>query len=277
MSSCQDLLPGFLPSCVPGEQFPFCSHVCRFSAECTVFTAGDQILISILLCSPFVLPPASDPKIISAPLRGDGFWEKLFGLSSLTKTRRDISILSDTFQPQQQLQNTSDSPHAEINLVHLLTQVKSCSQKKKKFHHEFLQSQNTSFASLFRRENVQLKVVSVDVFTDVFFFLLKASAKVAGAASLQLPNRCPLPCVLSATSVFLSDVHSLPWIFPYEKRTFEKHCRTRNPGVCGFQVSESQMPFPSSEFKDTSAPWWLQFHRGKGAASPACSTTSATF
>lgn len=57
---------------------------------------------------------------------------------------------------------------------------------------------------------MQLKVVSVDVFTDVFFVLLKASAKVAGAASLQLPNRCPLPCVLSATSVFLSDVHSLP-------------------------------------------------------------------
>lgn len=101
MSSCQDLLPGFLPSCVPGEQFPFCSLVCRFSAECTVFTAGDQILISILLCSPFAFPAASNPKTISAPLRGDGFWEKLFGLSSLTKTwKRYLFYLISAFHPQ---------------------------------------------------------------------------------------------------------------------------------------------------------------------------------
>lgn len=57
---------------------------------------------------------------------------------------------------------------------------------------------------------MQFKVVSVDVFTDVFFFFLEASAKVARAAPLQLPRTCPLLCVLSVKSVFLSGVYSLP-------------------------------------------------------------------
>lgn len=57
---------------------------------------------------------------------------------------------------------------------------------------------------------MQFKVVSVDVFTDVFFFFSEASAEVARATSLKLPNRCPLLCVLSVKSVFLSEAHSLP-------------------------------------------------------------------
>lgn len=72
---------------------------------------------------------------------------------------------------------------------------------------------------------MQFKVVIVDVFTDVFFPFLEASAKVARAASLQLPNKCPLLCVLLVKSMFLSDVHSLAWIFPYEKGAFERHCK----------------------------------------------------
>lgn len=116
MSSCQDLLPGFLPSCVPGEQFLFCSLVCRFSAECTVFTAGNQILISILLCSPFALPPTSNPKTISAPLCGDGFWEKLFGLSSFTKTwKRYLFYLTSAFHPWQR--GSDQTPTCKIPLT----------------------------------------------------------------------------------------------------------------------------------------------------------------
>lgn len=49
---------------------------------------------------------------------------------------------------------------------------------------------------------MQFKVVSVDVFTDVFFFFLEASAKVARTVSLQLPNRCPLLCDFQQNQCF---------------------------------------------------------------------------
>lgn len=50
--------------------------------NCTIFTPGDQILIPILLCSPFALPPPSNAKTVSAPLCRDRFREKLFSFPS---------------------------------------------------------------------------------------------------------------------------------------------------------------------------------------------------
>ena len=70
-------LPGSLTRLLlqlcPWGAVPFLQSFADSQQNCTIFTPGDQILISILLCSPFALPPPSNAETVSAPLCGDHF------------------------------------------------------------------------------------------------------------------------------------------------------------------------------------------------------------
>lgn len=258
MSSCQNLLPGFFSSCVHGEQLPFCSPVCRFSAQLHHFHSWRPNPHSHPSVQPICPSSSLKRRDCFAALCGDHFWEKLFGFpSAFTKIQmRYLLYLTSAFHMDQ----TSNSKislallNAEISLVHLLSSwlVESFSQKK--ISPRIFYRLKTSLLLPSSAE----KMCNLKLWACIFVF-----AKVVRAACLQLLGRCLILHVLSIKSVFpLSDSNALPWIFAYEKRNRREIAGLEILESGDFEHEWSTCAFSSSECKDAPAPRWEPFHKG---------------